>query len=80
MDLNRFKVPMKQWRKWSLLQQTTFNTVFERMTTLGPSILAAPAQHDMDRREFEVLAWNTAWTVADTVLQAVVQVLETKRV
>lgn len=73
---NRYKVPQKQWRKWSRIARTVFSRVYmfmlhnERITVHPRSPKQTPAQ-------WKTTAWNTAWISADAVDDALPDYIET---
>ena len=66
MAANRYKVPQKQWRKWSDKAREVFNETYRTMVRnqwafLHPKAEAAPRAH------WRTVAWNAAWIAADAV-------------
>jgi len=61
---NMYRVPPRQWRKWSIVARGTFNKTF---TTLRKDIdlyrpkPAAP----VSKKDNTTMAWNCAWLAAD---------------
>lgn len=70
---NPHKVPAKQWRNWNKKQRKLFNRVYEDIVNVGAELFLSPVtvQRNISDKEFEVIAWNAAWTAA--------HVLEVKR-
>lgn len=65
---NRFKVPLKQWRKWSALARSVFNNVFTSMT--DQSVITNPSGPKMTAAQWRTVRWNAAWLAADAVKEA----------
>lgn len=66
MVRNTHKVSRKQWRKWDQQQKALFNGVYEDIKRVGPDLFlhTVTAQRHISDEEFDVLAWNAAWTAA----------------
>lgn len=64
--MNRHKVPKRQWKKWTGLQQLVFNDMYE--TLLNDQEMFLHPKADPSRQEYwKTTAWNTAWLAADSV-------------
>lgn len=62
MAKNAYKVPKKQWRKWSKDAQRVFNRVFSLMGEVKQYL---HPQADTPKREhWRTTRWNAAWTAA----------------
>lgn len=61
---NRYKVPQKQWRKWSDLQRHVFNETYGIMAK-SPDLFLHRKQEPLSREHWRVTAWNAAWIAAD---------------
>lgn len=61
---NIYRVPDRQWRKWSALGRQVFNEVYSSMVK-GQWIFLHPKQEKMSRSHWKTTAWNAAWTAAD---------------
>lgn len=63
---NRFRVPAKQWGRWSRAARSTFNDTY---ATLGSQavINSAPRAPQLPKTEWQVVRWNAAWVAADAV-------------
>ncbi len=65
---NEFGVGKKQWRKWTKEAQYLFCDVYDAARDQGlfthSEAKRVPAQH------WDVLRWNFAWWVADTLSKA----------
>ena len=66
---NAYKVPVKQWRKWSELARRVFNLHFYELKE-NQSILSHPQCDQVSVRMWRTLAWNAAWLAADSVMSA----------
>lgn len=63
---NRYRVPLKQWTKWSQRAQDLFNAVFSAMQN-NQSLFQHPKAPDMNDVYWKTTAWNAAWVAANTV-------------
>lgn len=65
---NVYKVPEKQWRKWSVAGRETFNWIFGLMFK-SPRLFRHPSETSKLRTKEQVKtpAWNAAWLAADAV-------------
>jgi hypothetical protein len=63
---NTHKVDAGQWRKWDKKQRKLFNGVYEDILNVGPDLFLNPitVQRKLSEKEFQVIAWNAAWTAA----------------
>lgn len=61
---NRFKVPKKQWQKWSTLAQAVFNQTFAIMT-LNQKLFLHPEDTKRPKKYWRTTAYNAAWTAAE---------------
>ena len=66
---NAYKVPVRQWRKWSELARRVFNLHFYELKE-NQSILTHPKTQQISNREWRTQAWNAAWLAADSVMNA----------
>jgi hypothetical protein len=62
---NKFKVPPKQWRRWSALARTVFNRVYDAME--DQSVYLHPKATPALERHWKTTRWNAAWVAADAV-------------
>ncbi len=58
------RVPVKQWRKWSLNARGVFNELYACMRD-NQRIFLHPAQDKITPRRWKTVAWNSAWMAAD---------------
>ena len=65
-SVNRNKVPVKQWRKWSPVARKVFNEVYGTMNKNQWTFLH-PKQDKLSARMWNTVAWNAAWIAADAV-------------
>ena len=61
---NTYKVPMKQWRKWSPLARLTFNRCY-RWIKNNQKLVTHPKSKTATREHWNTIAWNAAWLGAD---------------
>ncbi len=66
---NVYKVPVKQWRKWSELARRVFNLHFYELKE-NQAILTHPKTQQISKREWRTQAWNAAWLAADSVMDS----------
>lgn len=66
---NKFRVPIRQWRKWSLLARRAFNGVYSAMIE-SPWAFQPPSAKVTNGRAWKVTAWNAAWIAADAIKEA----------
>lgn len=66
---NLYKVPKRQWRKWSETAKAVFNETYRTMIN-GWSVLFPPSLGKISKPARKVAAWNTAWIAADAVREA----------
>ena len=76
---NTHKVDRRQWRKWNQQQRALFNGVYEDIKRIGPDLFlhVVTAQRKISDEEFEVLAWNAAWTAAHVLKGQFTDVIHT---
>lgn len=67
---NIYRVPQKQWRKWSDVAHQVFNEVFSSMVKNQP-LFIHPQQTASSRAHWRTTAWNAAWTAASAVNNAI---------
>jgi hypothetical protein len=63
---NRYKVPLKKWRKWSASARRVFNETYSAMANNQMTFLH-PQQDKISGRLWRTTAWNAAWIAADAV-------------
>ena len=66
---NAYKVPIKQWRKWSELARRVFNLHFYELKE-NQYILTHPRTPQVSKKEWRTQSWNAAWLAADSVMTA----------
>lgn len=62
---NTYKVPVKQWRKWSRIARTVFNRVYNFAINNPELILHPQAVKTTKPAHWKTIAWNAAWIAAD---------------
>ena len=60
---NRYRVPKKQWAKWSRQARFVFNEFYRRMDS--QEVLAGPQTFRDIPTIWRVIRWNAAWLAAD---------------
>jgi hypothetical protein len=63
---NAFRVPIKQWRKWSPKAREVFNYMYGLMTA-NPDIFFHTDQEPIRSEHWHVQCWNAAWIAAYAV-------------
>ena len=63
---NPYKVPNKQWKKWSSEGKETFNFMMSWMT-LNQELLLHPKGVKNKKIHWHTTCWNAAWVAADFV-------------
>lgn len=61
---NKFKVNKRQWRKWTLVGQMTFNMLYDHMMKF-PDLYKHPDHEFVSDVNFKTTAWNASWMAAD---------------
>lgn len=69
MARNIYKVPVRQWRKWSELARLIFNEMFFTLKE-NQSVLTHPKTQPISKREWRTQAWNSAWLAADAAMHS----------
>lgn len=59
MILNVYKVPKRQWKKWTLVGKFTFNELYADMKS-NKSIFNHP-KTDISDDQWDTICWNAAW-------------------
>lgn len=63
---NTFNVPLKQWRKWSLVARQAFNEVYSSMVK-NQEFYVHPKQDKLSKSHWKTICWNAAWTAANAI-------------
>ena len=63
---NTYKVPLKQWRKWSEQARRVFNLVYNQLESY-PDSFKHPKAASIPEQHWATVAWNSAWVAADAV-------------
>jgi hypothetical protein len=63
---NRYKVPLKKWRKWNVVARRVFNETYSSMSE-NQNLFLHPHQDKISNRMWRTTAWNAAWIAADAV-------------
>jgi hypothetical protein len=61
---NRYKVPQRQWRKWSEQERFVFNEIYGS-TVKNQAILGHPQMDAISPAFWKTLCWNFAWLASD---------------
>lgn len=60
---NKYKVPVRQWRKWAPAERCRFNEVYSSMI-LNQRMFLHPKVRPQTLDKWKTTAWNAAWTAA----------------
>lgn len=60
---NKYRVPVKQWRRWDERARAVFNGVFQEMKDNQYNFLH-PKQDLLSAQKWRTVAWNAAWIAA----------------
>jgi len=63
---NTYKVPAKQWNKWSAKARAVFELVYRQLDE-NPGFFMHPKASEVPAKHWSTTAWNTAWVAADAV-------------
>lgn len=61
---NRYKVPKKKWRRWTMSARKVFNSVYAEIRD-NQSMLTHSGADPIKAPHWRVIAWNSAWIAAD---------------
>jgi hypothetical protein len=61
---NKFKVPVKQWAKWSNHARKVFNRVYHSMRPTMQFAFIHPKTPVIPRDQWDTVRWNAAWEAA----------------
>jgi hypothetical protein len=61
---NKYKVPMKQWNKWSNLAKRVFNNMMETMRPQMQHAFLHPHAQLMKKLHWDTTRWNASWEAA----------------
>lgn len=61
---NKFKVPKKQWAKWSNQARSTFNKMYDAMRPNMQWVFSHPDMLPLPKEHWGTLRWNAAWEAA----------------
>lgn len=61
---NKYKVPKRQWRKWSHQARKVFNELYRELLQSW-EIIYPKDLHSVHRNARRVACWNAAWLAAD---------------
>lgn len=61
---NTYRVPRRQWKKWSLVAHHVFNKTYEDMKRGGPAVWCPKCSVTLTEQDWDTIAWNAAFTAA----------------
>lgn len=64
---NRYKVPVRTWRRWSKAAQKVFNILYESMRPGMQWVYMHPDAPLMDAKHWATVRWNAAWEAANAI-------------
>lgn len=62
--VNVFRVPKKQWNKWTPHAREIFNALFSTMRR-NQGLFLHPEAPKASKKHWQTTAWNAAWMAAD---------------
>ena len=63
---NRYRVPLKQWARWSQRAQDLFNALYSDMYD-NQGLFQHPKAPEMKPVHWKTIAWNAGWVAANAV-------------
>jgi hypothetical protein len=63
---NKYRVPAKQWKRWSKAARAVFNRVYD-FAYNNECLMTHPGQDAAKPVHWKTIAWNAAWIAADAV-------------
>lgn len=60
---NIHKVPKKQWKKWCIAAQWTFNNMMRKLS--DQNVITHPGYEKAEDAYWQTIRWNAAWLAAD---------------
>lgn len=72
---NQYRVPVKQWRKWSEAARAVFNRVYDFVVN-NPELMTHPKADKLKPFHLKTIAWNTGWIAADAVDDKIPTIVE----
>lgn len=72
---NLYRVPVKQWRKWSEAARAVFNRVYDFVLS-NPDVMNHPKAEKLKPMHWKTVAWNTGWIAADAVDDEIPAIVE----
>ena len=66
MIKNTFRVPVKQWRRWSATARAVFNRTYDFVHD-NQGLMTHPKMSAIKPAHWKTVAWNAAWIAADAV-------------
>lgn len=73
---NQFHVPLKQWKKWTVVGKHVFNKLYDH-SIKNPWLYHHPEQTTVLDKHWKTVAWNHAWMAADIASRGENALLET---
>ena len=66
---NKYKVPKKQWGKWTERGRGVFNYIYD-VLMYQFKVVCPPKFGELSTNTRKVVAWNTAWLAADAASES----------
>lgn len=60
---NRYKVPKRQWKRWSEAGRMVFNATYSAMTR-NQLLFSHPEAERIPTNRWRTICWNAAWIAA----------------
>lgn len=64
MIKNKYRVPAKQWKRWSVEARSIFNKCYDFVMD-NQELLSHPGSPKLKPYHWKTLSWNMAWVAAD---------------
>lgn len=61
---NKFKVPAKEWAKWSNAAKAVFNKLYDAMRPSMQWVFSHPGMLPLPKEHWKTIRWNAAWEAA----------------
>lgn len=63
--VNRHKVPLKQWNKWSNHAKRVFNWMMMELRPSRQTLLVHPQAAIVHKDHWQTIRWNASWLAAE---------------
>lgn len=66
---NKYKVPERQWNKWTREAQKVFNLMMQSLRPAMQWAFLHPNAKLMTREHWQTIRWNVAWVAAAAITE-----------